>query len=142
MTGNCKKPAAAGAAGAEPGEAGWREGEYAPARSTQGSAWMRVLPPYLDYRPGPAAAEVLMKWKHVIVEFEIDGETRKPRALRLTQAHAGQFGYKVRLGSRRQPYLSIPTSVIGWSPRSDPRPVEETVSADEIKVSLPFEFTP
>lgn len=90
MTGNRKKHAAelgaAAAGGTEPSEASWHDGEYTPARSTQGSAWMRVLPPYLDYHPGPAAAEVLRKWKHVYIEFKVDGETRKPCALRLTQA--------------------------------------------------------
>jgi hypothetical protein len=103
---------------------------------------MRVTPSsYLDYHPGPAAAEVLMEWKRALVEFEVDGETRKPRALRLTQALAGQFAYKVRLhGSRRRPWLSIPTFAVGWAPASDPQAVEETVSANEIVVGIPFEF--
>jgi hypothetical protein len=104
---------------------------------------VRVLPStYLDYHPGPAAAEILRKWRRVIIEFVVDGETQKPRALRLTQAEAGQFGYKVRLGSRRRSWLSIPTAVVGWAPASEPRAVEETVSANEIVVSLPFEFRP
>jgi hypothetical protein len=138
----CPTELGAGGAGTEPGEAWWGEGEFTPVR-IRGGAWMRVTPSsYLDYHPGPAAAEVLIEWNRVHIEFKVDGETRKPCALRLTQAQAGQFGYKVRLHGRRRPWLSMPTNEIGWSPRSDPRVVEETVSENEIVISLPFEFRP
>jgi len=140
MTNRKERRKCAAGDGAEPGEDWRREGEFTPVR-IRGGAWMRVLPSsYLDYHPGPAAAEVLMEWKRVVVEFGLD-ESRKPRTVRLTQAQAGYFGYKVRLyGSQRRPWLSIPTFAVGYAPASDPRVVEETVSENEIVVSLPFEF--
>jgi hypothetical protein len=111
------------------------------AHSRREEAWMSVLTSgHLGYHSGPAAGELLREWKRVVVDFDIDDETRKPRAVHLTQAPAGR-GYKVRLpDGQRQPWLPIPTSAVGRAAPSEPRVVEETVSKNEIVVSIPFEF--
>lgn len=146
MTQDRSRRCAAGA-GAEPGEARWREGEWTPARRNRHSSpvegSMGVLSTgHLRYHPSSAASELLAQWKRVVLEFVVDGETRKPRAVRLTPATAGLFSYKVRLYGGQRPWVDIPTSTVGWAARSDPRAVEETISPSEIVVSIPFEFRP
>src|SRR5262245_35223183 len=111
------------------------------ARSRHEEAWMSVLASgHLGYHSGPAAGEVLKEWKRVLVDFDLD-ENHKPLAVRLTQAPAGQRGYKVRLhDGQRRPWLPIPTTAVGRAAASDPQVVQETIFENEIVVGIPFEF--
>jgi len=57
------------------------------AHSRREEAWMSVLTSgHLGYHSGPAAGELLREWKRVVVDFDIDDETRKPRAVHLSRA--------------------------------------------------------
>src|SRR5262245_44989004 len=116
--------------------------QYGQSARSRHEAWMSVLASgHLGYHSGAAAGEILREWKRVLVEFDLDDETHKLRAVYLTPAPAGT-GYKVRLidDSQRQPWLPIPTSAVGRAAASDPQVVQETISANEIVVGIPFEF--
>lgn len=94
---------------------------------------------HLGYHSRPAAGEILREWKRVLVEFDLD-ENHKPLTVHLTQAPSGR-GYKVRLhDGERRPWIPIPTSAVGRAAPSDPQGVQETISANEITVTIPFGF--
>jgi hypothetical protein len=100
---------------------------------------------YIHYFPSVEAANIIDSWQDgATLDWEVNDEDRRPHAIRLTPASrmtptSRRNGIHVR-NNHYRPTVHLPTSSVGVARYHRPVDVEETISANEIVVSIPFEF--